>query len=664
MSGSGTKKVRKLLKEAIAAIEDEISAVQQHPRRDVLTAPEFLEEEEDFTYRFESTNPSFEHVDELTLISADPPITGEVVRMDEKHIIIRFEKRPKEPFIQGEVEWVNDFVLQRTLEQLEYLSSAGDSAQIERLTEIFGEVPESGEAVEQILHDGYRNEAQQQAIQKAMSNRVTYVWGPPGTGKTATLGYIVANYIKAGMKVLFASNTNRAVDVGLLSVMQALQQLQMQVETDRITRFGDAALESELLSRLSFEEQLDARRREIIGQTLDTNQQMRLKQLDEMRAKLEKSGRKMPAKLQNEYEMLTLQLDGSGKEDAAEAAQSELEQLRYRELVRKKLIATTLARVCTSDILPTLNFDAVVIDEASMASIPYILVLASRSKAHIVFAGDPMQLPPIATTNTAKHRDFLEKDVYTMASEADSMEQLFVWKDENPGITCFFDTQYRLEDDLAEVISEVFYDGRLKSGKAQAIIHAPSQQLSLQDVRSPKSDVSVHLVNTTRYGPWIDTPKSEYGFRPVNQVHRDLVLELVKRLVQKEQLHPSQIGIIVPFRSVVWDYRRELYSSNFSGVEVGTIHTFQGREKEAILFDLVMSGAGETQPRRHFTVRPFDETKNGLSVPRLLNVAFSRAKKHMVVLADMDHVQRVYRGKFLGNLLHKLRVNKISGKKK
>ncbi|AXJ00441.1 Superfamily I DNA and/or RNA helicase [Cyclonatronum proteinivorum] len=663
---SESKKVRKLLKEAIAAVQDEIHAVQQHPRRDVLTAPEFLEDEEDFTYRFESSNPSFEHVDELALISADPPISGEVVRIDEKHIVIKFEKRPDEPFIQGEVEWVNDFVLQRTLEQLEFLSESGDTAQIERLTEIFGSSALSGEAESaEILHDGYRNEAQQQAIRKAMDNRVTYVWGPPGTGKTATLGFIVANYMKAGKKVLFASNTNRAVDVGLLSVMQALQQLQFRVEPERITRFGEAALENELLAQLSFDEQLDARRRQIIGQTLDSAQQLRLKMLEEMRSKLEKSGRKMPAKLQNEYDMLALQLEDKPGESAAEAVASELEQLRYRELVRKKLIATTLARVCTSDILPTLNFDAVVIDEASMASIPYILVLASRSKAHIVFAGDPMQLPPIATTANRKHRDFLEKDVYTMASEADSMEQLFVWKDQNPGITCFFDTQYRLEDDLAEVISEVFYDGRLKSGKANAIIHAPSQQLTLRDAQQKdKSDVSVHLVNTTRYGPWIDTPKSEYGFRPVNQVHRDLVMELVKRLVQKEQLHPSQIGIIVPFRSVVWDYRRELYSSNFSGVEVGTIHTFQGREKEAILFDLVMSGAGETQPRRHFTVRPFDETKNGLSVPRLLNVAFSRAKKHMVVLADMDHVRRVYHGKFLGNLLHKLRVNKITGKKR
>lgn len=661
---SGTKKVRKLLKEAIEAIKDEISAVQQHPRRDVLTAPEFMEDEEDFTYRFDSSNPSFEHVDELSLISADPPISGEVVRIEEKHIIVRFDKRPEEPFIQGEVEWVNDFVLQRTLEQLEYLSDSGDSAQLERLTEIFGDIPEAGEKTAQILHDGYRNQAQQEAIQKAMSNRVTYVWGPPGTGKTATLGFVVANYIKAGKKVLFASNTNRAVDVGLLSVMQALQQLQLQVEPDRITRFGEAALENDLLAQLSFDEQLDARRREIIGKTLDSSQQLRLKMLEEMRTKLEKSGRKMPAKLQNEYEMLTLHLDESDNEDASEAVATELEQLRYRELVRKKLVATTLARVCTSDILPSLNFDAVVIDEASMASIPYILVLASRSKEHIVFSGDPMQLPPIATTNNHTHRDFLEKDVYTMASEADSMEQLFVWKDENPGITCFFDTQYRLEDDLAEVISEVFYDGRLKSGKADAILHAPSQQLSLRDAQASKSDVSVHLVNTMRYGPWIDTPKSEYGFRPVNEVHRNLVMELVKRLVINEQLQPSQIGIIVPFRSVVWDYRRELYSTNFSGVEVGTIHTFQGREKEAILFDLVMSGAGETQPRRHFSVRPFDETKNGLSVPRLLNVAFSRAKKHMVVLADMDHIHRVYKGKFLGNLLLKLRQNKISGNKK
>jgi len=88
---------------------------------------------------------------------------------------------------------------------------------------------------------------------------------------------------------------------------------------------------------------------------------------------------------------------------------------------------------------------------------------------------------------------------------------------------------------------------------------------------------------------------------------------------------------------------------------VGTIHTFQGREKDYIIFDTVMSGEKQRGSIRHYSVRPLDEEKNGLSVPRLLNVAFSRSRKELVVIADMGHIEQVYGEKFLGRLLDKIK---------
>jgi superfamily I DNA and/or RNA helicase len=113
----------------------------------------------------------------------------------------------------------------------------------------------------------------------------------------------------------------------------------------------------------------------------------------------------------------------------------------------------------------------------------------------------------------------------------------------------------------------------------------------------------------------------------------------------------DQIGVIVPFRNTVYDVRRALYAEGYERVEVGTIHTFQGREKRIIIFDTVMSGEQQHGRKRHYSVRPFDEDKNGLSVPRLLNVAFSRSKERLVVLADMDHINKMYTQKYLGRLL-------------
>ena len=59
------------------------------------------------------------------------------------------------------------------------------------------------------------NQLQADALQVVASNSVTYIWGPPGTGKTTTMGSIVAALASLGQKVLLVSNTNLAIDTAL-----------------------------------------------------------------------------------------------------------------------------------------------------------------------------------------------------------------------------------------------------------------------------------------------------------------------------------------------------------------------------------------------------------------------------------------------------------------
>ncbi len=641
--------VQQLLKNAKSAVEEEIVAVRATPSREMLICKgkSTHHEADDKTYIFDSQNPSFQHIDELSVLNVEKPIFGVPVHTDEKQVHIKFDAYLPEPVIEVEVEWVNDFVLTRTLEQLESITRSEKAK--ENLEAILVNPSDASKDINiDVLHDGLRNEAQCDAIEKSLKNRVTFVWGPPGTGKTATLGFIIANYLLSGMRVLFASNTNRAVDVGLISAIDALLETGHQADPDMITRFGDTALDSESLQEFTFEKQIEEKRNAIKNEFMADREDIRKQLLEQTIQKLKDSGKKIPNKLQYEYDLLKLEkVDEEEEEDKSEKLVEELEMLTFKEIRRKKLVATTLARVCTSDLLNIMSFDAVVIDEASMVNLPYILVLAAKSKKHIVFAGDPMQLPPIASTDSEKHREMLEQDIYTLVSGAKTLEDLFVWKDANEQITCFFDTQYRLNDDMATVISEVFYSGRLKTGKKT------KQRKSGEDDK-----LSYYLVDSSRYQPVLALGEKKAGFRPENDVHKTLLLELVKRLVFNEQVPPREIGVIVPFRSVVWKYRKELYAAGYAAVEVGTIHTFQGREKDVILFDTIMSGAPGNWGVRHFSVRPFDETKNGLSVPRLLNVALSRARERLVVLADMNHVNRVYSNMFLGNLLNKLGASK------
>jgi ABC-type branched-subunit amino acid transport system ATPase component len=59
------------------------------------------------------------------------------------------------------------------------------------------------------------NQLQSEALEVVSRNSVTYIWGPPGTGKTTTMGSIVAALASLGQKVLLVSNTNLAIDTAL-----------------------------------------------------------------------------------------------------------------------------------------------------------------------------------------------------------------------------------------------------------------------------------------------------------------------------------------------------------------------------------------------------------------------------------------------------------------
>ena len=54
--------------------------------------------------------------------------------------------------------------------------------------------------------------SQNNAIISALSSDITYIWGPPGTGKTTVIGQIIDELYKHDRSVLVVSHTNTAVD--------------------------------------------------------------------------------------------------------------------------------------------------------------------------------------------------------------------------------------------------------------------------------------------------------------------------------------------------------------------------------------------------------------------------------------------------------------------
>jgi DNA-binding CsgD family transcriptional regulator len=80
--------------------------------------------------------------------------------------------------------------------------------------------PARGEPI--AIDDELLTDSQDAALGSALGRDVTFIWGPPGTGKTQTIGAIGEHLYLTGRSVLLVSHTNAAVDQALLKIARAL----------------------------------------------------------------------------------------------------------------------------------------------------------------------------------------------------------------------------------------------------------------------------------------------------------------------------------------------------------------------------------------------------------------------------------------------------------
>ena len=112
--------------------------------------------------------------------------------------------------------------------------------------ELFGfNKPVSGNIQRRCLLENL-NDEQRSAVEKALSEEVCFIWGPPGTGKTRTLSVILNNLMKMDRSVILTSHTNLAVDEALKKFAEDPENRRL-IEDGRIIRYGTIANPDPLL---------------------------------------------------------------------------------------------------------------------------------------------------------------------------------------------------------------------------------------------------------------------------------------------------------------------------------------------------------------------------------------------------------------------------------
>jgi len=433
--------------------------------------------------------------------------------------------------------------------------------------------------------DASLNQSQQQAVQSVFSQNVTFIWGPPGTGKTYTLSKIIAKACTNGLRVLAVSISNISIDIlgkEIINEFENFSESSKKLLEDRkVLRFGYPVL-SEIVNdnRLYPEKEEVDRVRKEYGTVLKY-----------LRSHSKNTDREDIARARNKQILL----------------KNEIKQINQTRIANSQLVFTTAAQCFLADNFEHEKFDLVVVDEVGMMPLIQTLTMASFSKNKFVVAGDFKQLGPISTGQTEAVNNWFNKDVFEYMDDVEGY-------DEN--IRVMLSEQRRMHPDICSLINDRFYNGLLTSNYQEKFTSIKS---SFGVINTPYCFIPIEPKNGA-------IVKTTQGRSRVNDKSAQVVTELVESLIIENEA--MIIGVITPYNGQVINLKRKLRNKMLSdnqlkNVTVGTIHSFQGSGFDAIIYDIVDN-----------CEKNIGMLYKGIQGERLVNVALSRAKHKLIIVGD------------------------------
>lgn len=353
-------------------------------------------------------------------------------------------------------------------------------------------------------------------------------------------------------------------------------------------------------------------------------------------------------KLNNDV-LLLKQLDHERIENFTEPNRKQLmgilnDEKVYYDSVNDFSLLTQLYPIilCTNQSVPTcipINyaFDLVIIDEASQCNLPASLPAIKRAKRLLV-VGDDEQLKPVTELPIEWDELLLEENRVSMDDKKNSIykfsaNSLFDFYRNVLDDQCqfFLNEHFRCHFDIIQFSNQEFYNNDL-------IVSTSPTKSKLQGI----------------LGLDISTKEIPLSLPEIGNINPYEVKAIIDFIEEKfEYIRGKSIGITTPFkdqcRHIIEQInkRREdetinpeikkLYDQLIENVAIGSVHTFQGGEKQIIFFSTVVSFGMD---------KPLDKWLN--KEKNLINVGNTRAIEALVVVGDFQFLQSA------GGILKKL----------
>ena len=513
---------------------------------------------------------------------ASPPQRGIVTRMEKHEIELALGKAP-EPTTDQPLFRIDAADDETSMQRSRAALSRARHARGDRISELRdiclgAREPQFDEVSKLQFQDPHLNDSQKAAVTFACSARdIAVIHGPPGTGKTRTLVELIRQAVIRGQKVLVCAPSNLGVD----NVFERL--------LDRGTKAVRIGHIARVLPRLR-EQCLTT----LVPKHRDMRQVKKLRsEANDLFRKLDKPSRSLHRTVRQEMrdEAKGLRADARDLEAGiAEAIMDEAE-----------VVCATNTGI-NSDLLGSRRFDLVVIDEACQCSEPSCWIPLLRA-GRLVLAGDHCQLPPTVISHEAAREGFAK-------SLQERLVELYGEKITRPLLV-----QYRMHEDIMRYSSNQFYDGKLQADESVSL-HL------LRDLPNVREDEltsnAVRFIDTAGSGH--EEVRETSGSSTANPDEAALAARKAQDLIDLG-VAPQDIAIITPYTAQV---RLLEERSVHDAVEIGSIDSFQGREKEAVVISLVRSNeAGEI---------------GFLGDTRRMNVALTRARRKLIIIGNSSTI--------------------------
>lgn len=512
------------------------------------------------------------------------------------------------------------------------------------------------------------------AINNAMKYPVTYVQGPPGTGKTNTIINTIVTAFFNEKTVLFASYNNVPIDgvfkklsnlnykgrtvpfpvlrlgnedkmreaIRYIKELYARAQGVTIFESTLDKRKADRMERAKMLSGLlkNYEELLDYKeRRETLQRMMESQddiglsmslipfqadlQGRQLSKIDKMIERLgvvtdEDAKALLDTNEEEFYQYLFFTCAGYiqklGEQKYSDFMDilncpDEKEQLeefdryfRKTENVKKmqKVFPVMITTCISAHKLgePEPAFNMVIMDEASQCNTAISLVPIIRGES-LMLVGDPQQLNPVILLDEMINRQLRKK--YHVADEYDyrknSIYKTYLACD-SVSDEILLRNHYRCDEKIINFNNMKYYNSKLV-------------------VKSKKKSQEPLLC--------IDIERNTSNIKNAAPSEAERVIEYA--CLNKDK----SIGVITPFvnqRKLIEVMAKQ---ENLQNLDCGTVHAFQGDEKDVVLFSTAITD--------RTTQGTYDWLKNN---KELINVATSRAKEKLIVLTSLKEVERLH----------------------